>query len=79
MVHSYAWNSLWVFAKEHTNDIVSFIKFVIVSMSGLVMSSVLFWVMLEIHINDWVVKLSMMFFLFVWNFAGDKWWVYTKK
>jgi putative flippase GtrA len=78
-IHSYAWNSYWVFPGAHQSNMVAMTKFLVVSISGLIINIFLFWLSLEMGVNDWVSKIGLMGFLFLWNFVGNKWWVYTEQ
>ena len=78
-VHSYIWNSYWVFPGAHKTHSAAMTKFLIVSSSGLLVNVFLFWLCVHAGINDWLTKIGLMGFLFLWNFVGNKWWVYTRK
>ncbi len=79
MLHSYLWNSYWVFSEAHQTNLVAMSKFVMVSVSGLLINVCLFWLSIHFGSNDWLTKIGLMGFLFLWNFVGDKWWVYNKR
>ena len=79
MIVGYLLNTYWVFESSHHTDVSSAMKFITVSGSGLLVSSSLFALILWLGGNDWITKLFLMFFLFAWNFVGDRQWVYTEK
>lgn len=76
-VHSYLWNSYWVFPGANHHSVASGAKFIVVAGSGLILNSLLFAVCIGLGVNEWWSKIGLMFFLFAWNFVGNKLWVYT--
>lgn len=78
-IHSYVWNSWWVFPGSHQTNLATLSKFLMISISGLAANSGLFWLGIHWGVNEWLLKVGLMGFLFVWSFVGNKWWVYTKQ
>ncbi|MBI4408038.1 MAG: GtrA family protein [Candidatus Kerfeldbacteria bacterium] len=78
-MHSYVWNSYWVFPGVTHHNAKSLTKFLVVSGSGLLLNSSLFAFCIWLGANEWWSKVGLMFVLFAWNFVGNKLWVYNDK
>lgn len=77
-VHSYLWNSFWTFQTKRTDHAVLVSKFLTVSISGFILYTVLFSSLINFGLSDILVKVLLAGFLLLWNFVGNKWWVYTE-
>lgn len=78
-VNSYLWNAFWTFRTTRTDHHVMVSKFLVVSVAGFIMYLFLFSALINLGFYDLLVKILLAGFLVVWNFVGNKWWVYTTK
>lgn len=78
-VNSYLWNAFWVFRTTRTDHHVLISKFLVISTSGFIIYTYLFSVLVHYGFYDIAVKIALTVFLVIWNFVGNKWWVYTKR
>lgn len=77
-VNSYLWNAFWVFRTARTDHHVLISKFLVISTSGFIIYTYLFSVLVHYGFYDILVKILLTGFLVIWNFVGNKWWVYTR-
>ena len=78
-VNSYLWNAFWTFRTTRTDHHVMVSKFLVVSVSGFIIYTVLFSTLVQFGFYDIFVKILLTIFLVAWNFVGNKWWVYTSR
>lgn len=76
-INSYLWNAFWTFRTTRTDHGVMVTKFLAVSLAGFILYTFLFSSLVQFGMYDILAKVLLTGFLVVWNFVGNKWWVYT--
>ncbi len=80
VVNNFILNKFWTFQNKSTNIRKQFIKFFIIALIGLVLSTAFFSVFFYIfHIWDILAILLTSGVVMVWNFLGNKLWTFRDK
>ena len=79
MFNSYIWNKRWVF-EQRTNSIKSFIKFSIINLAVLLLSTTFLYILSNIFLfNKVFAQIITTSILMVLNYYANKLWTFKKK
>lgn len=77
VINNFTWNKLWTFANRDSNIRKQFIKFLLVSLVGLVLNTFFMFVFVRIFVIWYIIaKLMTSFIVLSWNFLGNKYWAF---
>lgn len=79
-VNNYALNRVWTFRSKEKNIAKEFVKFVIVSVVGLIFNTLIMYTVVDkFKYNDFVGLISATAIVMFWNFFVNKFWTFKAK
>jgi putative flippase GtrA len=74
---SFAFNRWWTFRVKEKFSQKQYFKFLLISIGGLLLSSLLLYVAVDVwHIYDVIAKFLVAIVVMIWNFSGNKFWTF---
>ena len=79
VVHSYIWNSKWVFESKSKDKRKSSFKFIVLNLIGLLINSILMYVSVEIFSLEKMIGLIITtVIVMIINYVGNKLWTFSE-
>lgn len=79
-IHSYFWNSTWVFNYNKRLEIKSSIKFIILNLCGLALNTFILFLLVDfLNINKFISLIFATVLVTIINYIFNKMWVFRKK
>ncbi len=70
VINNFLWNRYWTFADSIQPFGEQFLKFVIISIMGLAINTLLLWLLVKyVKVNFYILKLIVIALVFFWNFS----------
>ena len=80
VINSYIWNRRWTFRSENTQKMQEFSKFLIVSVIGLLLNTLIMFIAVEKYHLRYIFGLMLATAIVVfWNFLANKLWTFRVK
>lgn len=77
-IHSYFWNSIWVFKYNNGSKIKSPIKFIVLNIIGLLINTIILYVLVDIfNINKLISLMLTTVIVMIINYVANKVWVFN--
>lgn len=77
-IHSYFWNSIWVFKYNNGSKIKSSIKFIVLNIIGLLINTIILYVLVDIfNINKLISLMLTTVIVMIINYVANKVWVFN--
>ena len=77
-IHSYFWNSIWVFKYNNGSKIKSSIKFIVLNIIGLLINTIILYVLVDIfNINKLISLVLTTVIVMIINYVANKVWVFN--
>lgn len=77
-LNSYIWNKQWTFNNTSSNHGPVFIRFLVATLLGLGLHSLVFSLALHFGVHDILAKVSAICVVMAWNFLAYKFWAFAK-
>lgn len=79
VINSYLWNRSWTFRSQNKDKIEEFGKFIVVSLVGLGINTLIFYLAAgRLHLTYILSLIIATAITLVWNFLANKSWVFKK-
>lgn len=77
-LNSYFCNKYWTFQNKEKKHHLQYLKFLIISLIGLGLTDLIFYLALHLGLYDLLAKLVPIPLVLLWNFSANKYWTFTR-
>lgn len=78
-INSYVMNNFWTFKDKEKDHHKKYFKFLIVSLVGLGLTAVIFYLLLQLGLYDLLAKIGPIPVVLLWNFLINKYWTFKNR
>jgi putative flippase GtrA len=77
VIFNFFLNRSWTFHVDSGNNSTQFMRFVIVSLAGLAMNTLIVYLLTEKKVNFYISKLIAILIVFVWNYTANRFFTFA--
>lgn len=78
-LNSYVLNKYWTFQNKEKKHHLQYSKFLIISLIGLGLTDLIFYLALHLGLYDLLAKLVPIPLVLLWNFLANKYWTFHRR